>query len=98
MFIVAYSFLYNYYTKTITFIITCIQRFASTTYEMILVSNLECNASNPKHLTLYHCPRTSGTSCTHNQDIALNCSSPYSRGINFSVSKINNDVLSTGLS
>ena len=46
----------------------------------IFVSNLACDTLNPSHLTLYHCPRTSGSSCTHSQDVAVICDSPYTTG------------------
>ena len=49
----------------------------------ILVSDLACDTSNPSHLTIYHCPRSSGFLCNHSEDVALICASPYSISIQF---------------
>ena len=54
----------------------------------VLVSNLACDSSNPNHLTIYHCPRSSGIFCSHSEDIALVCTSPYSAGKSFVLSQI----------
>ena len=67
-------------------------RYPTVFSSRILVSNLACNTSNPNHLTIYHCPRTSGPGlfCTHCQDVALVCSTPYSTGINIILCKYSN--------
>ena len=41
----------------------------------IWISNLACDLS--EHLTIYHCPRSTGGSCNHSQDVQLQCSSPF---------------------
>ena len=72
----------NMYTLICLYVVLLITRydpaFSSTP---IFLSNLACDTSNPSHLTLYQCPRQSGSSCTHNQDVALICDSPYTTGI-----------------
>ena len=47
----------------------------------IWISNLSCDPA--RDLTVYHCPRSSGLSCIHSQDVALECSSPYAIGLKF---------------